>query len=122
MPLRPLTQGERMLRKAISNQLEHILQTTDDLEKKRAKDYGHQVALTLDEKAGYNNVTNSIMHYEGRAKEARSILRMIDDLEVTVGTSKCMHCGHHEVGYRENTWNEFTALKPGERIIVRNIR
>lgn len=107
-----------MLRKAIGNQLEHLLQTTEDLEKKRAKDYGWQVILSLDEKAGYNNVTNSIMHYEGRAKEARSILRMIDDLELRVHADKCERCSHHEMGVVDHK-GTFIALKPGQMVLIR---
>jgi hypothetical protein len=86
-----------VLRKAIGNQLMAHLQTTEDLEKRRAKEYGHQIVLSVDEKAGYENLTRSIMHYEGRAKEARSILRMIDDLELRVHADKCEHCNHHEM-------------------------
>lgn len=109
-----------MLRKAISNQLEHILQTTEDLEQVRAKDYGHQVVLSVDEKAGYENMTRSIMHYEGRAKEARSILRMIDDLELRVHADKCEHCNHHEIGTVDRN-GKFTAIKPGQKILVRRV-
>lgn len=104
------------LRKAISNQLEHHLQTTEDLEKRRAREYGHQTTLNTDEASGYANITRSIMHYEGRAKEARSILRIIDDLEGKIAASKCEHCNHHEIGY--NVRGEFTALKPDDRIVV----
>lgn len=106
-----------MLRKAIADQLEHHYQTIEDLEKRRAKEYGHQVVLSVDEKAGYENLTRSIMHYEGRVEEARSILRMIDDLEVPVIADKCKCCGHHEIGI--GIVNEFRALKPGELILVR---
>lgn len=108
-----------MLRKAISNQLKFILKTTEELEQQRAKEYGHQVALNDDERAGYNNLTNIVMHWEGRAKEARSILRMIDDLEVPVIADKCGHCGHHEIGV--GIVDKFRALKPGELILVRHI-
>ena len=61
------------------------------------------------------------MHYEGRAKEARSILRMIDDLELKVTASKCEHCNHHEIGVTKHN-GSFTALKPGEMILVRKVR
>lgn len=104
-----------MLRKAIKNQLDHHLQTIQDLEKRRAKEYPG--CLAQDAPAGYQNLTMSIIHYEGRAKEARSILRMIDDLEVPVIADKCGHCGHHEIGV--GIVNEFRALKPGELILVR---
>ena len=115
-----------MLRKAISNQLEHILQTTENLEQERTKKYAHkmdhaQVVMSLDEKAAYENMTRSIMHYEGRAKEAESILRMIDNLELRVRADKCTCCGHHEIGTVDLD-GKFTALKPGERILVRNTR
>lgn len=115
-----------MLRKAISNQLKFILQMTEDLEKERTKKYSHllghaQVVMSLDEKAAYENMTRSIMHYEGRAKEARSILRMIDDVELRVRADKCKHCNHHEIGTVDLD-GKFTALKPGERILVRKDR
>jgi hypothetical protein len=109
-----------MLRQAISNQLGHLLQTIEDLEATRAKDYGYQVALTLDERAGYDNIAKSIMHWEGRAKEARSILRMIDDVELRVRTDKCECCNHHEIGTVDLD-GKFTALKPGQRILIRRV-
>jgi hypothetical protein len=109
-----------VLRKAISNQLEFILKTCEGLEGTRAKDYGHQVALTLDERAGYENLTQSLMHWEGRAKEARSILRMMDDLELAVCTNKCRCCGHHEVGTVDNS-GRFIALNPGSKVLVRRV-
>ena len=107
-----------MLRKAISNQLKTHLETTEELEKKRAKEYGHQVVLTLDERAGYENRTRSIVHYEGRVKEARSILRMIDDLELRIHADKCEHCNHHEIGVADHK-GKFTALKPGQMVLTR---
>ncbi len=110
-----------MLRQAISNQLKFILKTTEALEETRAKDYGHQVVLSLDERAGYDNMTRSIMHWEGRAKEARSILRMIDDVELRVRADKCECCNHHEIGTVDLD-GKFTALKPGERILRRKDR
>ncbi len=110
-----------MLRKAISNQLEAHLKTVEVVEGNRAKDYGWQVILSLDERAGYENLTRTIMHYEGRAKEARSILRMIDDLELRVRADKCEHCDHHEIGTVDLN-GKFTALKPGQRILIQNIR
>ena len=109
-----------MLRKAISNQLEHILQTTGDLEEQRTKEYGYQIILTWDERAGYENLTRSIMHYEGRAKEARSILRMIDDLELRVHADKCTCCGHHEIGTVDHN-GKFIALNPGSKVLVRRV-
>ena len=110
-----------MLRKAISNQLKFILQTQEDIEKRRAKEYGHQVVLSLDEKAGYENLSRSITHWEGRAKEARSILRMIDDVEVRVRAAKCECCNHHEIGWTDLD-GKFTALKPDQKIMVRKDR
>ena len=110
-----------MIRKAISNQLKAHLETTEELEKRRAKEYGHQVVLSLDEKAGYENLTRSIMHYEGRAKEARSILRMIDDLELRIHADKCKCCGHHEVGTVDHN-GTFIALNPGSKVLVRRVR
>ncbi len=107
-----------MLRQAIGNQLKFILETTEALEKERAMMYGHQVVLTLDERAGYENLTRSIMHYEGRAKEARSILRMIDDVELRVRVDKCECCDHHEIGTVDLD-GKFTALKPGQKILIR---
>jgi hypothetical protein len=108
-----------VLRKAIGNQLMAHLQTTEDLEKRRAKEYGHQIVLSVDEKAGYENLTRSIMHYEGRAKEARSILRMIDDLELRVHADKCEHCNHHEIGVVDFK-GKFHAVKPGQKVLVRH--
>lgn len=107
-----------MLRKVVSNQLKAHLYTTESLEKERAKDYGHQVVLSIDEKAGYENMTRTIMHYEGRTKEARSILRMIDDLELRVHADKCECCNHHEIGTVDHS-GKFTALKPGQMVLVR---
>jgi len=109
-----------MLSEMISNQLEHHLQTVEDLEKRRAKEYGHQVVLNTDEAAGYANITRSIMHYEGRAKEARSILRIIGDVELRVRADKCGHCNHHEIGTVDLD-GKFTALKPGQRILIRKV-
>lgn len=106
-----------MLRKAIANQIEAHGETLEALFAERAEKYGYQVTLTVDEKAGYENLTRSIMHYEGRVKEARSILRMIDDLEVPVDTGLCGYCGHHEVGV--SIKSKFRALKPGEMILIR---
>lgn len=108
-----------MIRKAISNQLGHHLQTTEDLEKRKVKEYSHH-PLSLNEKASRENLNRSIMHYEGRAKEARSILRMIDDLELKVTANKCECCNHHEIGVTNNK-DKFTALKPGQMILVRRV-
>lgn len=115
-----------MLRQAISNQLKFILQMTEDLEQERTKKYAHkmdhaQVVMSLDEKAAYENLTRSIMHYEGRAKEARSILRMIDNVELRVRAGRCEHCNHHEIGTVDLD-GKFTALKLGERILRRKDR
>ena len=102
-----------MLRKAISNQLNAHLEAIQGLEDKRRREYGgHRLT------EGYKNLTNSIMHYEGRVEEARSILRMIDDLEVRVTASECDHCGHHEIGYQDS-YTKFHALRPGQWILVR---
>ncbi len=115
-----------MLRQAIGNQLKFILQMTEDLENERTKKYAHkmdhaQVVMSLDEKAAYENITRSIMHYEGRAKEARSILRMIDDVELRVRADKCECCDHYEIGTVDLD-GKFIALKPGERILRRKDR
>ncbi|NOQ49753.1 MAG: hypothetical protein GQ553_03715 [Nitrosomonadaceae bacterium] len=102
----------------ISNQLKAHLETIEGLEKRRAKEYGHQVVLNTDEAAGYSNLTRSIMHYEGRTKEARSILRIIGDVELRVRADKCRCCDHHEIGTVDLD-GKFTALKPGQRILIR---
>ncbi len=115
-----------MLRKAISNQLKFILETTEALEQQKEKQYGHkmdhaQVVMSVDEAAGLENLNRSIIHWEGRAKEARSILRIIDDLELRVRADKCKCCNHHEIGTVDLN-GKFTALKPGQRILIQNIR
>ena len=107
-----------MLRKAISNQLESHLKSIEAIEEKRAVEYGHQVVLNSDEAAGYANLTKNIMHYEGRVKEARSILRIIDDLEFRVHADKCKHCDHHEIGVVDHK-GKFIALKPGQMVLIR---
>jgi len=109
-----------MIRKAISNQLEHLLQTMSDLEDTRTKEYGYQIILSLDERAGYENLTRSIAHYEGRVKEARSILRMVDDLELRVHADRCKCCGHHEIGTVDHKGN-FIGLDPGSKVLVRRV-
>lgn len=111
---------DKMLSEMISNQLEAHDKTIHELEKRRKKEYGWQLGLSLDERAGYNNLTNSIMHYEGRAKEARSILRIIGDVELRIHADKCKCCNHHEIGTVDHK-GKFTALKPGQRIIIRKV-
>ncbi len=63
-----------MIRTAIGNQLNAHLETLQELEKQRALYDNNKMDI------GYDNLTHSIMHYEGRIKEARSILRIVDDL------------------------------------------
>jgi hypothetical protein len=99
-----------MLRKAIANQIKAHGETIEELEEMKR----NGTLRTM----GKTNVINSIMHYEGRAKEARSILRMIDDLELRVHADKCKHCGHHEIGVVDFA-GKFYAVKPGQKILVR---
>jgi hypothetical protein len=114
-----------MLRKAINNQLHVHLEMIHDLEELRTKKYGHllehaQVVMSTDEAAGYENYNRTIMHYEGRIKEARSILRIIDDVELRVHADKCTSCGHHEIGTVDHN-GKFIALNPGSKVLVRRV-